>query len=200
MILSGILTNCGFQSDPFGAGGHRYSQSTLRDDAGVNHTLMWVNRDVMPLNNSPVVITDTSEDGTKIKAENDKKGSPRFRIYGTGISIISNGVEVGASPAPTHTGPPSAAQPARATRAQTASACEPMTSLISYGLAAVGYARQQGETSEAVLASVYGSAMFGYKEGRALKPEPIIAVAAAILGAVPSGMSSDAEDGDDIPF
>ena len=195
MTLSGILTNCGAQSEPFGAGGHRYSQSTLRDDAGVSHTLMWVNRDVMPLSNCPVVITDTSEDGTKIKAENDKKGSPRFRIYGTGISIMSNGVEVGTSApqAPTHTGPPSAAQ--------TASACEPMTSLISYGLAAVGYARQQGETSEAVLASVYGSAMFGYKEGRALRPEPIVAAAVAILGAAPVGVvSSGTEEEDDVPF
>ena len=78
-----------------------------------------------------------------------------------------------------------------------------MEELIDYGLecAAMADAKWRNKTGDAapgaLLESVFGSSMYGFKEGRPLhKERPLEQAAAEVFDAVPAGVEED----DDIPF
>lgn len=173
MKIQGILTEMKDLGNPMGQNGTRYAFGKLRIADGREIDLMFVNRAFKQLANRPVTITDLSEKGEKIRWETDKS---RYRIYGTGVSIVCEGQEYADIPAevPTHSGPPPGATgaPPGATGVPAArpqarrGGSESMADLIDYGLSAVGYARFCGETDPAILAAIFNSSMYGIKEGR----------------------------------
>lgn len=179
MNITGVLTEAKPMGNPMGRNSTRYAFGKLRIADGREIDLMFVNRDFVQLANRPITISDISEKQDKVRWEADKN---RYRIMGTGVSIECEGQEYagqpvqrqpaqpqsnGYSPPASNGSPPgvSGAQPA----ASQPLAC--MEDLVDFGLNAVNYARQKGESDSVILGSIFGSSMHGYKEGRQINPE-----------------------------
>jgi hypothetical protein len=177
MQLQGTITNVKAQSE---FNQNKYQFADLVDSAGQSVSIMWVNRDVSQFANQPVTIVDVSDQQNKIQnAPPDKNYA--YKIMGTGIEIRnSQGAVLGGQP----TGAPQAPQGSfqrqqggsRPQRAQTVSGgnTEPLSELIAYGIGAVALAQDEArkagiEMTGELQASVFGSAMYGFKEGRPLR-------------------------------
>lgn len=182
MKIQGILTEVKPLGQPMGQHGARYSFAKLRSADGREADIMFINQDFTALVNQPVVIEDVSGRDDKIQWEASKS---RYKIKGTGVSVTCNGQEYGnlgssgggapaGGPPPGQAapagGPPPGASAAPTSTARAGGGREgSMNDLVDYGLRAVNYARHCGEQDSAILASVFGAAMYGFKEGRVME-------------------------------
>jgi len=159
----------------------------------------------------------------QMKREEYPVGTPKLRSEG-GITMATTGAAV-PSPQQGATGG-NATQQGGAPSAGNQRSNSPMTALIDYGLACVRYSSKQmtdrGENfGDALAASIFGSAMYGYKEGRSIAPpspeaeakrkaaeaeaarlaeEARLAAEAILAGGRPPADENTSDDPDEIPF
>jgi hypothetical protein len=115
---------------------------------------------------------------------------------------ISNAPEAPApmdNPQPTQRN--SSAPPRAAAAKPTVNNSSSMEELIEYGLSAINIGLEvNGNLPGEVLASIYGSAMFGFKEGRPLRKDVARPDDKVLEQKATEMFASDDDDGDEIPF
>lgn len=185
--------------------------ATLTDQSGTIACTFWSPAAAMDIPSGLVIIEGTFKRG-------DYKGSPQVTIDKMVVKKAD-----GSAVAQPYQNPPAGGGPSPTGAASVGNrrASAAMTALIDYGLACVRYASKQmvdrGENfGDALAASVFGSAMYGYKEGRAIAPPSPEAEAKRLAAvaekarlaeearlaaeAVLAGQPPESEESDDIPY
>lgn len=131
-----------------------YRDMIIQDGTGKTKLRVWREACNLPFQEGGQFTIQADPQGRGIKAD---EWQGKSYLSGDRVKIAgSSGAPAQAPPQNASQGAPQTSQAPLAT----------MRELIDYGLSCVDYAAARGDYDPEVLASIYGSAMFGYKEGR----------------------------------
>lgn len=180
----------------------------IKDDSKKTLIKLWGNSAKVTVNEGDNIILRALGDDGLISPKEDDKGKMLLNANGVAVELVGQGNAAAAR----YTQRNRNSAPAQSSGSSGGSGrgSASMKKLIDYGLKCVNYARKQGETDGAVLAAIFGSAMYGYKEGRRLadpddapgtdKPkQPSVTEPAPEPEPEPEEPDTDVEE-DDIPF
>lgn len=142
----------------------------IKDDSKKTLIKLWGNSAKLNIDEGDNIILRALGDDGLISPKEDDQGKMLLNANGVTVEVVGSGNAAAARYTARNrsagTGAPSRGSSAAGGGAGRSSAS--MKKLIDFGLKCVNYARKCGETDGAVLAAIFGSAMYGFKEGRRL--------------------------------